>query len=183
MTNNNCLHGHCSELSLCDLGTWDWALWSRSTPHHEHLALTLAVSTLRAASALITMRGISGVNNADHINNWQLLKCYSEKLQTGYNFIRLKFELLDSNVRITTFIDAKVDGVLEAREVALWPMLWPSVRWPSALPWQQGCDAATWPGLYRYCTLPRPAVIATAQLTVVSRSQCHHPITRRKVPP
>ena len=73
MTNNNCLHhGHRSELSLCDLGTWDWALWSRSTPHPDHLALTLAVSTLRAASALITMRGISGVDivdNADHRNN------------------------------------------------------------------------------------------------------------------
>ena len=45
--------------------------------------------------------------------------CYSEKLQSGYKFMRLKFELPDSNVRITTFIDAKVDGVLEAREVAL----------------------------------------------------------------
>ena len=37
---------------------------------------------------------------------------YSEKLQSGYKFRRLKFELLDSNVRITTFIDAKV-GVVE----------------------------------------------------------------------
>ena len=83
MTNNNCLHhGHRSELSLCDLGTWDWALWSRFTPHPDHLALTLAVSTLRAASALITMRGIACVDNADHSDNWQLLMCYSEKLQS-----------------------------------------------------------------------------------------------------
>ena len=115
MTKNNCLHGHRSELSLCDLGTWDWALWSRSTPHPDHLALTLAVSTLRAASALITMRGISGVDTVQimlTIATTDNCLCVILRNCKAAQFRSLKFELLDSNVRITTFIDAKV-GVVE----------------------------------------------------------------------
>ena len=187
MTNNNCLHnGHRSELSLCDLGTWDWALWEQIHSSSEHLALTLAVSTLKAASALITMRGISGADNADHSDNWQLLMCYSEKLQS----------CSVEEVEVWTALRAMSESQLSLTQRSVWWsvggeggcvmtnfMTFGAMTFSSALTarlWR--CNLAR-PVYCGYCTLPRPAVIATAQLTVVSRSQCHHPITRRKVPP
>ena len=74
MTNNNCLHhGHRSELSLCDLGTWDWALWEQIHSSSRPLGANLGCLNLEGGFGSHNHEGDIWrrycVDNADHHNN------------------------------------------------------------------------------------------------------------------